>query len=129
MVVDTSAIIAILQDEKDADELVDALASAPARRISAASVVEAGIVLQARFGDHGERELDLLLERADIEVVAVNAEQADVARQAYRRFGKGRDPASLNYGDCFSYALAVTLDEPLLFVGRDFSATDVAVAD
>lgn len=126
VVVDTSAVLALLQGEAEADRILAALADAEIRRISAATVVEAGIVLQARYGDHGERELDLFLQRADVEIIPSSEEHATVARQAYRRFGKGRHPAALNFGDCFAYALAVILDHPLLFVGTDFSATDVA---
>lgn len=125
MILDTSAVVAILQDEEPADELIRALESADVRRISAATLVEAGIVLHARFGDHGERELDLLVQRADVEIVPVTEEHAELARHAYRRFGKGLHPAGLNFGDCFAYALARALDEPLLFVGRDFSQTDL----
>jgi len=128
MILDTSAVIAVLQDEPEADRLVEALERAPVLRMSAASVVEAGIVLHARYGDHGERELDLLIQRADVEVVPVGARQAELARRAYRRFGKGIHEAELNYGDCFSYALAVARNEPLLFVGRDFARTDVEQA-
>lgn len=125
VVLDTSAVLALLQDEKEADRILAALVDAEVRRLSAATVVEAGIVLQARYGDHGERELDLFLQRAEVEVMAVTEEQATVAREAFRRYGKGRHPAALNFGDCFSYALAVILNHPLLFVGEDFSATDV----
>ena len=125
VVLDTSAVLALLQGEEEADRILVALTDADVRRISAATVVEAGIVLQARYGDHGERELDLFLQRAEVEVIPFSEEHATVARQAYRRFGKGRHPAALNFGDCFAYALAVVLDHPLLFVGTDFSATDV----
>lgn len=128
MILDTSAVVAILQDEEGADGLIRALESADARRISAASLVEAGIVLQARFGDHGERELDLLIQRARVDVVPLTEEHAELARRAYRRFGKGLHPAGLNYGDCFAYALARALNEPLLFAGEDFGKTDVGVA-
>ena len=125
VVLDTSAVVALLQGDAGAEGLLAALEAADVRRMSAASVVEAGIVLQARFGDHGERELDLFLERAEVEVIPVSAEQADLARQAFRRFGKGRHSAGLNFGDCFSYALSVALAQPLLFVGEDFVQTDV----
>ena len=125
VVLDTSAVLALLQDEKEAERILAALVDAEVRRISAATVVEAGIVLQARYGDHGERELDLFLERAEVEVIPFSEEHAQLARQAFRRFGKGRHPAALNLGDCFAYALAVALDQPLLFVGTDFPATDV----
>jgi ribonuclease VapC len=128
MVLDTSAIVAILQDESEADRLVSALIDAPVRRISSATLVETGIVIYARFGDAGEREVDLFIHRLRVDVLPVTADHANLARSAYRRFGKGQHPAGLNYGDCFSYALAMALQEPLLFKGGDFSQTDVLVA-
>jgi ribonuclease VapC len=93
--------------------------------LSAANFLEASIVIESRKGETGGRELDLLLYRAAIEVVAVDQDQAEVARLAWRRFGKGRHPAGLNYGDCFAYALAKTRRLPLLFQGDDFSQTDI----
>lgn len=129
MVLDTSAVLAILLGEPEANRLLAAVDAALFRRLSAASLVEAAIVTQSRLGDPGERELDLLLNRMRVETVAVTAEHATLARSAYRRFGKGRHPAALNYGDCFSYALAVALQEPLLFKGDDFSQTDVTAVD
>ena len=128
MILDTSAVIAILQNEESAPRLVAVMEDAPVKRMSAATLVETGIILQARYGDHGERELDLFVQRAHVEVVPVTEEHAEYARSGYRRFGKGRDAAGLNFGDCFSYALARALDEPLLFVGDDFARTDVRVA-
>lgn len=125
MVVDTSAIIAILQTEAGADELVESLIDAPERRISAATLVESGIVMQARYGDAGELQLDLLLQRLRIEIIPVTAQHAELARSAYRRFGKGRHSAGLNFGDCFAYALAKAMGESLLYVGGDFAQTDV----
>lgn len=127
MVIDTSAVLAILQNESAAERLAAALEEAPVKRMSAATLVECGLVLQARYGDHGERELDLFVQRAGVEIIPFTEEHAELARRAYRRFGRGRHPAGLNYGDCFSYALARALDEPLLFVGDDFSKTDVRV--
>ena len=127
MVIDTSALIAVLQREPEAPALESVMEKTPIRRLSAATLVETGIVLQARYGDHGEREIDLLVQRARIDVIPVTIEQADLARSAYRRFGKGRHPAGLNFGDCFAYALSVALDEPLLFVGEDFARTDALV--
>lgn len=126
MVLDTSAVMAILRSEPGSARLADALERDPRRLMGAAGVVEAGIVLHARYGDHGERELDLFLQRASVEIVPVTVEQADLARAAFRRFGMGLHPAGLNFGDCFSYALAVAVGQPLLFVGDDFSKTDVA---
>jgi ribonuclease VapC len=125
MVIDTSAVAAILFDEPDAAALEGKIADDPVRLMSAATLLEATIVIEARLGDAGGREFDLWLHRAEIEILGVDAEQADLARRAWRRFGRGRHPAGLNYGDCFSYALAATRDEPLLFKGDDFTKTDV----
>lgn len=127
MVIDSSAVAAILFDEPDAAALEGKIADDPVRLMSAATLLEAAIVIEARLGDAGGREFDLWLHRAEIEILAVDAEQADLARRAWRRFGRGRHPAGLNYGDCFSYALAATRDEPLLFKGDDFTKTDVNV--
>lgn len=128
MVLDTSAVVAILREEPPASRLIDAVEAAPLRRFSMASLVEAAIVMQARYGDHGEREVDLFVQRLNVDVVPVTVDHAEIARSAFRRFGKGRHPAGLNFGDCFAYALAMALAEPLLFVGEDFGRTDVAVA-
>ena len=128
MVVDTSALLAILLNEPDAAVFRSAIDKDPIRLVSAASVVETGIVIEARFGEAGGREMDLLLHKAECEIVPVDAEQAEVARGAFRRFGKGRHSAGLNFGDCFAYALAVATGEPLLFKGDDFGKTDVMVA-
>jgi ribonuclease VapC len=128
MVVDTSALIAVLLREPTADRLSRALDGAPSIRCSVASLVEASMVMHGRLGEQGERELDALLRRLQVEAIPVTLEQAELARSAFRRFGKGRHPAGLNFGDCFSYALARALGEPLLFVGNDFSQTDVDVA-
>ena len=128
MVLDTSAVIAVLTGETTADRLLAAMATDPVRRISAASVVECSLVLLGRYGEVGEPQLDLFLRETKVEVVAVDEEQARLARDAAIRFGRGRHAAGLNYGDCFSYALAVATDDPLLFVGEDFSRTDVRVA-
>ena len=128
MVLDTSAIVAILQAEPEADRLVAALEAASTRRISAATLVETGIVMQARYGDAGAREVDVFVGKLGVDVLAVTSAHAALARDAYRRFGKGQHRAALNYGDSFAYALAMALEEPLLFVGDDFSHTDVQVA-
>lgn len=125
MVIDTSAVAAILFDEPDAAALEAKIADDPVRLMSAATFLEATIVVEARLGDAGGREFDLWLHRAEVEILAVDAEQADLARRAWRRFGRGRHAAGLNYGDCFSYALAAARDEPLLFKGDDFAKTDV----
>jgi ribonuclease VapC len=125
MVIDTSAIAAIALNEADAADLEQRIADDSVRLISAATVLEATIVLETRLGDAGGREFDLWLLKTGAEIVAVDAEQLDAARRAWRRYGKGRHNAALNYGDCFSYALAVTRGEPLLFKGEDFAKTDV----
>ena len=127
MVLDTSAVMAILQREPIADRLVAALETDRTRLISAATVVESSIVLLGRYGEAGEPMLDRLLRGIGAEVVPVGEEQVVLARDAALRFGRGRHPAALNFGDCFSYALSVARGEPLLFVGDDFSKTDVEV--
>jgi ribonuclease VapC len=128
VVLDTSAIIAVLADEPPAARLVAAIQADPNRRISAATVVESSFVLLARYGEAAEPQLDLFLREIGTEVVPVGEEHVHLARDAAVRFGRGRHPAGLNFGDCFSYALAVAAGEPLLFVGDDFARTDVAVA-
>ena len=128
MVLDTSAVHSILRKEGVADRLIAALEKADTRSMSAATLVESAIVMQARYGDSGEREIDVFLQRAGVDVVPVMTDHAEIARSAFRRFGKGRHPAGLNFGDCFSYALAILLGEGLLFVGDDFGKTDVLVA-
>jgi ribonuclease VapC len=126
VIVETSAVVAIVLGEPDAERFVDALALPAARLISAANVVEAGIVVEARQGPDAARDLALLLEASAVVVEPVDAEQARLAVDAWRRFGKGRHPAGLNLGDCFAYALARYRGEPLLFKGDDFAQTDVA---
>lgn len=128
MVLDTSAILAILFDEPERQSFVARIADAPRRLISSATVLESSIVVEARRGESAGRELDLLLHRAVVQTVAPDDEQTQLARAAWRRFGKGRHPAGLNFGDVFAYALAKATGEPLLFKGDDFSQTDVASA-
>ncbi len=128
MVIDTSAIVAIFFNEPDALYYSERIAEDPVRLISAATLVEAAMVIEGRFGEAGGAELDLWLHKTNLEVVAVTSEHADQARRAWRRYGKGRHPAGLNYGDCFSYALAALTGEPLLFKGNDFKQTDVEAA-
>ena len=128
MVVDASALIAILQREKGWEALRDAILSAGRCVIPAPGLVAAGMVVEARHGEGGTRELDALLAESEIAIVPFGAEQAALAREAFRRFGKGRHPAALNFGDCLAYAAAKHLDEPLLFTGEDFRRTDVAPA-
>jgi len=127
MVIDTSVVAALLFGEPEAEAFAAAIDADPVRLMSSASVLEAGLVIGSELGEAGERELDLLLARSGISVVAFNEEQLPLARDAWRRFGKGRHPAALNFGDCFSYALSKATGEPLLFKGRDFSRTDVSV--
>jgi ribonuclease VapC len=125
MVIDSSAIIAVLLNEAGAAHIAQAIEASSQRLLSAANLLEASIVIESRKGEAGGRELDLLLYRAAIEIVTVDQDQAEIARIAWRRFGKGRHTAGLNYGDCFAYALAKTRGLPLLFQGDDFSRTDV----
>jgi ribonuclease VapC len=125
MVIDTSAVLAILRDEPERRRFNQAIDADDTRLISAASFVEASIVMQARHGDEGVRDLDLFLARAEIELAPVDGNQAHLARQAFRIYGKGRHRAALNFGDCFTYALAKTTGEPLLFKGNDFTYTDL----
>ena len=128
MIIDTSALVAVLDQESEAQRIVRTLASAPERILSAANLVEVGIVMQARRGDDGARDLDLLLAKLRVDIAAVTANQADIARKAFRRYGRGRHAANLNFGDCFAYALAKETSAPLLFKGDDFGQTDVMVA-
>lgn len=128
MVIDTSALVAMLTDEPDAELLEARVAGDPVRTMSTASYLEAAIVIESRFGESGGRELDLWLHRASVDLVVVNADQAEVARAAYRQYGKSRHRAGLNYGDCFSYALAKVSGQPLLFKGDNFVHTDIAAA-
>ena len=127
MVIDTSAVVAILGMDAEAARLAQAIEADHNRLVSVVTVVEAGLVVESRYGAAGGRELDLLMAKAGLSIEAVTAEHADVAREAWRRFGKGRHSAGLNFGDCFSYALARISGEPLLFKGNDFSNTDVSV--
>ena len=127
MVIDTSAVVAILGMEREAARLAEAIEADANRLMSAATLVETGLVIESRYGAAGGRELDVLVAKAGLSIEPVTAEQADVAREAWRRYGKGRHSAALNFGDCFSYALARTTGEPLLFKGDDFTQTDVSI--
>lgn len=127
MIIDTSAVVAILFDEPERSAITAAIESSDALLMSAATFVEASIVVEARHGPAGRQELDLLLERAGVELVPVDRAQAGAARQAWSQFGKGRHPAALNYGDCFSHALAVMEAQPLLCTGNGFPRTDIAI--
>jgi ribonuclease VapC len=126
MVLDTSAVVAILRDEPEADAFSDLLAIATDPLMSAAGLLECSMV-QARF-DEGLTDLDDFLLASGIRVAAVDVAQAHAARDAWLRYGKGRSLAALNFGDCFSYALAITTGRPLLFKGDDFAQTDVIPA-
>ena len=128
MVIDTSALVAILRDEPERSAFNRAVEAAEVRLMSTATFLETSMVIESRYGPDGVRDLDLFIAKAGIELVAVDADQAYVARTAFRTYGKGRHPAGLNFGDCFAYALAKTSDEPLLFKGSDFPLTDVAGA-
>jgi ribonuclease VapC len=125
MVIDSSALIAILCDEPERSDFNRQIEADSRRLISTASVLETSIVLENRYGEEAYRELDFFLLKAAVDIRPFDAEQLAIARRAYRQYGKGRHPASLNYGDCFSYALSKQTGEPLLFKGNDFSQTDI----
>ena len=125
MVIDTSAILAILLDEPERRRFSEALEGSDIHSLSAGSFVETSMIIESLYGSDGVRDLDLIIAKAAIVVEPVDTEQAHIARQAFRQFGKGRHPAELNFGDCFSYALARFTAEPLLFKGKDFSRTDI----
>lgn len=125
MVIDTSALLAILQDEPERRAFNEAIEAADTRAMSMANFVETSIVIESRYGAEGIRDLDLFIERAAIDLVEVTLAQGHAARRAFARYGKGRHPAGLNFGDCFAYALATDRGEPLLFKGGDFDKTDL----
>ena len=125
MVLDTSALLAIFQDEPERRAFNEAIEAADTRLMSVATLVEVSIVLMTRHGVEAVNDLDLFIERAGIDLVPVDLEQARVARRAFSRFGQRRHRAGLNYGGCFSYALASVLGEPLLYKGDDFVHTDL----
>jgi ribonuclease VapC len=129
VIADTSAVIAILRDEPAAAACAAAIAQAPIRRISAANYVEAAVVIDASRDPVASRRFDDLIRAAQLVVEPVTEAHARLARDAYRDYGKGSGhPAQLNFGDCFAYALARATGEPLLFVGRDFTHTDLQPA-
>jgi ribonuclease VapC len=125
VILDTSAVLAIVFGEPGFEVFVNAIAASPVCRISAACLVEASIVAESRIGDQGLRQCDSFFRTSRISVEPVTEEQALLARQGFSDFGKGRHPAGLNFGDCFAYALAKSTGEPLLFKGQDFSQTDI----
>ena len=128
MIIDTSAIMAILFDESDAAHYEKAISTAWPRRMSAVGLLEAAMVVEGKGGTAAGRQLDALLDKAEIELTPVTLEHVEAARRAWRRCGKGNHPAALNFGDCFAYALAKTTGEPLLFKGDDFTHTDIEAA-
>jgi ribonuclease VapC len=128
MVLDTSAMLCVLLGEPEAGEFIEAIAAGERRAVSAATWVETVIVITARKGQQGRARFDRLLATSDVEMVPVDAGQAELAYAAWQRYGKGRHEAGLNFGDCFAYALARQRSEPLLFKGEDFSKTDVRSA-
>jgi ribonuclease VapC len=129
MIVDTSAIVAILRDEPDAESFASAIAVARIRRVSAVNYVEAAAVIDGSRNPIASRRFDDFFREASFSVEAVTFDQARIAREAYKDFGKGSGhPAQLNFGDCFAYALAKAMSEPILFKGRDFKQTDLTSA-
>jgi len=128
MIVDTSALVAILYQEGDAETFVRAINAAPVCRLSVVNLVELSMVIEAQLGAEGAQQLDALVRRADVVIEPVTLEHGVLARQAFRDFGKGRHPAKLNFGDCFAYALARACGESLLFKGQDFALTDITSA-
>lgn len=128
MVIDTSAIVAIIRWEPEAARLEDALVSDPIRLVPATCMLEARMVLVSRRGEHALAEIDLWLRKIEADIIPIDTELVDLATQAWLAYGKGRHPAALNFADCFSYALAKRADEPLLFIGKDFAQTDIEAA-
>jgi ribonuclease VapC len=125
MVIDTSALAAVLLNEPSAACIAEVMDAATLRLLSAANFLETAMIIESRKGEAGGRELDLLLYRTTTEVVPVDQDQVEIARYAWRCYDKGRHPAGLNYGDCFAYALAKQRQLPLLFLGNDFAQTDI----
>ena len=128
MVIDTSALVAILLREPEGEYFTQLLASASQRLISAVTRVELSFVVEGRYGEAGRRDMERLLLETGTEIAVVTAEQAEIAIAAFRQFGKGHHPAALNIGDCFAYALAKMTGLPLLFKGSDFARTDISAA-
>lgn len=128
MIVDSSAVVAVLRSEQDAAEFAKAIESAPSRHISVVNYVEAAVAIDSAKDAIASRRFDDFFRVSRISLEPVTRAQAEIARQAYRDFGKGRHKAGLNFGDCFAYALARDLAEPLLFKGKDFRHTDIEPA-
>ena len=128
MILDTSALLAVLFDEIDADQYEHTINDAMTCRMSVANYLEAILVIESRLGEEGGRELDNYLEAAEIELESVTPQQVQAARLAWRKFGKGNHSAGLNFGDCLAYALSEVTGEPLLYKGDDFAITDVESA-
>jgi ribonuclease VapC len=126
MIIDSSALFAILLQEPEAERIVRAIALDPIRLMSAPTWLEISIGVFLRVGEEGLRSLDLLVAKYHIEIVAMTPKQGELARRAFKQYGKGVHPARLNFGDCMVYALAKDSGEPLLFKGADFSKTDIA---
>ena len=127
MIIDTSAMVAILQGESERRSFLEAIEGSASVRMSVASFVEASMVIESRYGLAGVRDLDRFIDRAGIELVPLDVGQGRLARDAFSRFGKGRHQAALNYGDCFAYACSIALGEPLLCKGDDFVHTDAVI--
>ena len=128
MIVDTSAIVAVLRDEPDAESFAQAIAGAGIRRVSAVNYVEAAAVIDGSRNPIASRRFDDFFSEASFTIEEVTVEQAKIAREAYKDFGKGSGhPAQLNFGDCFAYALAKAMSEPILFKGQDFNHTDLTL--
>ena len=125
MVIDSSALVAVLSGEEEALIFAELISNSSYRLVSTLSFVETSIVIGQRYGSSGLAQLDLLIQENSIALVSLSAQQAEIARQAYFSYGKGRHPAKLNLGDCCSYALAKVSKQPLLFKGQDFSKTDI----
>jgi len=128
VIVDSSAVLAVLNREPDAEVFQEAMLTAAPCRMSVANLLETSIVVEGRGGAEAGHELDAFLEYAQVVASPVTVEHLEAARMAWRRFGKGRHPAGLNFGDCFAYALARVADEPLLYKGNDFARTDIPAA-
>lgn len=128
MVIDTSAIVAILRNESEAATFERTIAAGSIRLIPATCVLEARMVLVSRRGEHALAEIDLWLAKIEADTIAVDADLVDLATQAWLAYGKGRHPAALNFADCLSYALARRSGLPLLYKGNDFAQTDIAAA-